>query len=250
LKTLSKRLREGTVTAEQVVEKIKAGEISRIFTYCVVLDRANALYNMTLDGYTEPGMHWFADEHKNLEKWKTTLMGYPGFPTISGHYLYLLTVQELGLEKNEKLVEWLQPKENPKLSELLHSKKFESPLEEVQSCKAINEFIRMYDGAVGVCLDRIRTAQSAKPIEQWAVDWAKRLCRGYEDAKKLNQDRKISLELLYILLNRWKGVKGVKTLTADDIVKNFGDKRVMEILRLCLPMDRANALHNMTLPGE
>jgi len=136
--------------------------------------------------------------------------------------------------------------------QLLQHGEFALLLETIRNCMLIDEFIEMYDaGIVYVCLDNIRSnlRQSGMSVEAWAEDWAKRLHMGDEDAKALNKDRKLSLELLYMLCNRWKGVKGPQTLTAQN-VRDFGDKRIMGILMLCLPMDRASALYNMMVPGE
>ena len=137
--------------------------------------------------------------------------------------------------------------------QLTQHDEFVSSLNSVRDCKEVAEFNDMYDaGIVYSCLDRIRAdlRQSGKSVEAWAQEWAYSLCQGDEDAKTLNKDRKLSLELLYTLVNRWKGVKGPQTLTAENIVYYFGDKRIMGILGLCLPMDRASALYNMTVPGE
>jgi len=129
---------------------------------------------------------------------------------------------------------------------------FKNLLASIRNCEAIRDFIDVYDaGVVYACLERMRTAQrlSGKSVEQWAEGWAKSLYQGAEDAKTLNRDRKLSLELLYTLLNKYKGDKVAATLTAENIIVDFGVQRIMGILGLCLPMDRANALYNMTLPG-
>jgi len=137
--------------------------------------------------------------------------------------------------------------------QLMQHHEFASLLGRIRDCREVDEFIETYDaGIVYSCLDRIRTSlrQSGMSVEAWAEDWAKRLYKGDEDAKTLNNDRKLSLELLYTLCDRLKGVKGPQTLTADNVVRDFGNKRIMGILGLCLPMDCANALNNMTIPGE
>jgi len=130
---------------------------------------------------------------------------------------------------------------------------FKSSLKQVRSCEAIEDFIEMYEaGIVYDCLDRIRSARyaSGQAVEAWAEQWAKSLCQGDEGAKALNKDRKLGLELLYTLWKRWKGEKGPQTLSAENIVNDFGERRIMGILMLCLPMDRASSLHNMTVADE
>ena len=131
---------------------------------------------------------------------------------------------------------------------------FGSSLKQVQGCQTIDEFVGMYDsGIVYDRLNRIRSAlrESGKDVETWTKDWATSLYQGNDEgAKNLHRDRKICLELLYTLLNRWKGVKGPQTVTEENIVNDFGDKRIMGILSLCLPMDRACALYNLSVPGE
>jgi len=131
---------------------------------------------------------------------------------------------------------------------------FKTVLNEVKSCEEIDEFIEMYEpgGVVHDCLDCIRASlrASGKSVDEWAEDWAKSLYQDDENAKNLNKYRKLSLELLYTLCNRYKGEKKPQTLTAANVVDDFGDKRIMGIVGLCLPMDRANALYNMMLPGQ
>ena len=137
--------------------------------------------------------------------------------------------------------------------QLTEHEEFASSLNRIRSCKEVAEFNEMYDaGIVYSCLDRIRTdpCQSGKSVEAWAEEWAYSLCQDDENAKILNKDRKLCLELLYTLINRWKGVKGPQTLTTENVIRDFGGKRIMGILGLCLPMDRASALYNMTVAGE
>lgn len=110
LKTLAKRAQEtseGTLTKDQVVNRIKGFRISDPLLFCVAMDRANARYNMILPGRTKRGMNWFSagdDTSKELEA-----NGYPGYPTMSKHYLYLFNLKELGLERNKPLPELLKP---------------------------------------------------------------------------------------------------------------------------------------------
>ena len=80
----------------------------------------------------------------------------------------------------------------------------------------------------------------------WAKDWARRSGPEYD---RLDECRKSCLNLVYSFYDFCHSSRRSEEAirTACD---KFGAERVHNILSLCLPMDRANCLYHMTLPGE
>jgi hypothetical protein len=129
-------------------------------------------------------------------------------------------------------------------------------LKHVKDCERINDFLTIYDSALyQASLDRIGVAQSegGADAEEWAKEWARKLLVVVDDdnAKGLNQDRKICLALLYRMCDCWQPKnKSNATVSRDDIVDTFKDRRVLRILTLCVIMDRAQALYKMKIAGH
>ena len=122
----------------------------------------------------------------------------------------------------------------------------------VKDCERIDDFVAMYDSQrFQSSLRRIDFAQSDGKTEEWAEEWACKLRLNDEQAAQLNDDRKACLLLLYRMCDCWKPKdKSKATVSEEDIVETFKDRRVLRILTLCVIMDRAQALHKMKLAGH
>jgi len=258
-------LPEGNRKFEKVInEYIKERDLRKVEANDIreVLRRLDVAPNNEDEGFTSSSNFWaIVDEPKPGKDWQKKKFA----PARKYKVLYDKTRSsmktrvrknsEMDTQENKRKRIALEDERKMPASQyqVPRQEDFGSLLEEVQSCQLIQDFCRMYDsGIVYICLNRIRTdlKRSGQNVETWAKEWAKRLFQNDEDAENLHRDRKLCLELVYTLCNRWKGVKAEKTLEAKDIVTHFGDKRVLGILGLCLPMDRACALYNLSLPGE
>ncbi len=76
---------------------------TRITGVYLPLDRANALYNMTLLGAAAPGMHWYAEAH--VPALGALLHGYAGFPTMNKRLLWYAA----GMPAGSVIHDWLAP---------------------------------------------------------------------------------------------------------------------------------------------
>lgn len=113
----------------------------------------------------------------------------------------------------------------------------EHPKNSPNTSEDLKEYIYEYGfGDVGRSLRRLEKVQikyrSREALEAWARDWALKLSEEDEEAWLYNGDRKKCLSFLYKIIDA-------------GMVMRFADKRVNRIVKLCLVMDRANALYNM-----
>jgi len=102
-----------SVTDDSLIRVFKARRIHTILSYCLVLDRAQALYKMKYPGSVSFGMHWVAKQHTEQmpEMWETKLeKAGGGRPTMNKRFLWLLEFSELGLQGIDPIFRWLQPK--------------------------------------------------------------------------------------------------------------------------------------------
>ena len=102
----------------------------------------------------------------------------------------------------------------------------------------------------------------------WAKAWALQMRHERKDAVALNRCRKVLLRLLYSLCDAWKQQQqenephshsvatttnttntSIATNSNDRILHEFGRERIVNILQLALPMDRAQALYKMVYAG-
>lgn len=119
----------------------------------------------------------------------------------------------------------------------------------IDACHTIPHFIAVYDSFLfQSCLCRVRSAIGSRNVERWAHDWALRMRNPSPADIVLNRDRKTGLALLFVLCNCWKDPLN-ESVTETTIQKDFKSRRVVNILQLLLPMDRAQALYTMRYPG-
>lgn len=154
--------------------------------------------------------------------------------------------------------------------------------QKIELCSAVLDFVHIYDSfTYQSCLSRLRTAIGNAGVEGWVNDWAIRMlhrCSQHqqqlaasdddENDMLLDQDRRVVLQLVYALCDRcWQSSSSSsKALAdellavpnvdhnADDLVTEFTIKtvfktrRLVNILQLVLPMERARVLNQMERP--
>lgn len=127
---------------------------------------------------------------------------------------------------------------------------YEQLMKRIDSCSSPFDFVIVYDSfEYQSCLSRIRVAVGKSGIEEWAQAWAIRMRNPSPEELQLNQDRKVALRLVYALCDKWIDPtnSSVTEATIDEI---FMAHRLVNILQLALPMDRAQALYAMKYPGD
>jgi hypothetical protein len=105
------------------------------------------------------------------------------------------------------------------------------------------------------CLRLLRSSQreymnvaNEPPVqarETWSRFWANARHQEQDWARALDDCRKTALALLYRVCDLVTNPDG--TLQAEAIFNVFQTRRIVEILVLCLAMDRANCLYNMSI---
>lgn len=116
----------------------------------------------------------------------------------------------------------------------------------IRKCKNICDFLAVYeDLSFAQCLNRLRNAQLGRNRENWSKYWAEELSKEEQWAVALNQDRKTVTVFIKEICDRWNPDKAPVTVTADDIIYELGDQRIIQMVKLCIVMDRANAMFNM-----
>jgi len=82
---------------------------------CLPMDRANALFNMTLPGQSQPGMYWVSEIHVAVDPERAKRMkGYSERPAMNKRFLWLMeeeALSRLGLREDIFMKEWTTPKE-------------------------------------------------------------------------------------------------------------------------------------------
>jgi len=78
--------------------------IKRILASCLVMTRAQVLYKMKRFGPYPVGMHWYSAEHEQSSEFDTEGFREWNEPTLSSKYMFLWSMEELGLRKEK----WLQ----------------------------------------------------------------------------------------------------------------------------------------------
>jgi hypothetical protein len=120
--------------------------------------------------------------------------------------------------------------------------------ERIKQCERIDEFEQVYDSAAFQrTLRTIRVAQGVAPVDEWSKDWAIRMRAEAAADVELNECRRTALNFVYELCNRWKDDE-CEDVTDESLVKEFKGHRLINILQLVLPMDRAQALYRMIYP--
>jgi len=99
---------DSAVTKDDIV-KFGAKRIKRILSLCLVMDRAQCLYKMKKDGPFPVGMHWYALQHEQSNKYNTEGFRSWNDPTISRHYMYLIEMEDLGLKGDPWLERLVKP---------------------------------------------------------------------------------------------------------------------------------------------
>jgi hypothetical protein len=120
----------------------------------------------------------------------------------------------------------------------------------IMQCERIDEFEQVYDSAAFQrTLRTIRVAQGVAPVDEWSKDWAMRMRAEAAADLERNECRHTALTFVYELCNRWKDDE-CEGVTDESLVKEFKGHRLINILQLVLPMDRAQALYKMIYPGK
>jgi hypothetical protein len=121
----------------------------------------------------------------------------------------------------------------------------DAALRRIRACEKMDDFIGEYDSIYyQQCMQNLRDAVGTADTEAWAKEWAIRMRNEFAEDVALNRDRKVCLELLHRLCERWKSKKD-PSITDSAIVKDFGRLRISRMTEVCLPMDRAQALYKM-----
>ena len=119
----------------------------------------------------------------------------------------------------------------------------------IEACRSIEAFLNVYDSfAYQSCLCHIRAAIGSQDVETWAYEWSLRMRNPSPADIALNRDRKVGLALVYALCDQWKDPLN-EDVTESTIQHQFKVRRLVNILQVLLPMDRAQALYVMRCPG-
>ncbi|KAL7556350.1 hypothetical protein ACA910_006278 [Epithemia clementina (nom. ined.)] len=109
----------------------------------------------------------------------------------------------------------------------------------------VKQFVNRYNTRVILdALDRLDKDRGSKNIEEWAKEIYTTLKDNPDDERtnKLDMDRKTCLELLYDLVKAWEEYDYSEDFEqAIDCV--FKTRRLVRILSVCLPLDRAQSLY-------
>ena len=100
------------VPKDQIVNDFQGYRIGNILGLVLVMDRAQALFSLQVDGESRYGMHWFAQTHASRDDWKEILKGYPGVATIDKRLLWYVEDLDDDLKLNRgQLKAWLEPQQ-------------------------------------------------------------------------------------------------------------------------------------------
>jgi hypothetical protein len=131
------------------------------------------------------------------------------------------------------------------------SRKNDDPHDEVRQqiriCNTMDDFLNMYESKFyQQCLLNLRNAVGNIDKKVWAKEWATRMLNEKPDEQDmaLNRDRKVCLQLLYTLCERWKSQSDL-SITESTIADKFEAYRIKRIMLVSLPMDQAQALYKM-----
>jgi hypothetical protein len=115
----------------------------------------------------------------------------------------------------------------------------------IRQCERVDEFEQIYNSAAFQCaLRTIRVAQGVAPVDEWSSSWAIHMRAG-----DLNECRRTALTFAIELCNRWMDDE-CEGVTDESLVMGIMGHRLSSILQLVLPMDHAQALHEMMYPGQ
>jgi hypothetical protein len=123
-------------------------------------------------------------------------------------------------------------------------------LDAVQGCRSIEDFVQVNDSpSFQYLLTVMRQSRSDNNTDEWARDWAIRMRTTLDGPDfDLNQYRRVTLKLLYELCNVWRDEDNT-SVTDTSLVQVFQGPRVVTILELTLPLDRAQCLYAMKYPS-
>jgi hypothetical protein len=138
--------------------------------------------------------------------------------------------EEAGLSIGEKQPVWMIKLEEIRLK--------------CSQCSSIEQFLQLYD-RLDVATQYIRVSMGLRSPEEWAADWAIRFRLANDsESVKLNEQRKTILALIYRLVDCLMD-PSCEDVTFQSVEKNFKLHRVMNLLQLAVPMDRAQCLYKM-----
>lgn len=114
----------------------------------------------------------------------------------------------------------------------------------------LEDFVTVYESpSIQDALKRLEENKGTQDTDEWAENFYKNFNDNPDDTvlSSLNMDRKHCLNLVYSLVNTWQDNKDFLIQFEKSIPKVFKTERLERILRICLPMDRAQALFKLKL---
>lgn len=128
---------------------------------------------------------------------------------------------------------------------------FEVQLQSIEKCRKIEDFVAFYNSGFyqTALLRLIEAVGKQDDVIEWARSWAISMRSPTDNpaAAELNKHRKLCLHLLFNLCD---ACRKHETVSEAEIVKIFQLHRILNILQVALPMDRAQALFRMKYVGD
>lgn len=91
-------------------------------------------------------------------------------------------------------------------------------------------------------LESLKSALKQQNIDKWARKVYQDKKRGKAYSLELNEHRRNLLKIVYKLVNKW-GEYDLSPEFEEAMVEGFPRSKIVEILQICVPMDRAHALY-------
>lgn len=116
---------------------------------------------------------------------------------------------------------------------------------DISQCNTMMELLCLYDQMDAIARP-IRVAMGNRSSDEWAADWAIafRLKPNDSELVSLNEHRKTILAFIYRLVDCiWD--ETCNDVTIQSVEKDFKPHRLMNLLQLVVPMDRAQCLYKM-----
>lgn len=116
---------------------------------------------------------------------------------------------------------------------------------DINKCGTISDFLSLYDMLDAVAR-RIRVAIGCRSPDEYAADWAIafRLKGDKGELDRVNEDRKTILVFVYRLVDCiWDS--RCSDVTIQSVEKDFKAHRLMNLMQLVVPMERAQCLYKM-----
>ena len=108
-----------TITAEEICTQLGPAKLLPMIKNCLIMDRANANYNMIDQKDNIRGMHWYAEkpEHRTfLQQLGALSLEETSGHTMNKRYLWLVERMEfapLGLAQDAEITSLVQPRASP-----------------------------------------------------------------------------------------------------------------------------------------